>query len=332
MTTPPARGQLPAPAQAGPLVQTGPLAQSEAPARTGPTAPTEAVPGTAHTDPTGTSAAVTSRARRAAAALPVHVWVAGAGLVVFGVAAIAPGVLAPGDPGEIDLAATLRSPSLEHWFGTDELGRDLFTRVVHGTRDSLAVGLGAAAVSLVLALVLASLTLTGRAVAVVVDRIIEVLFAFPTLLLALLVVGMFGPSPTTLAVAVGIGSAPGYARMIRAQLHAAADSGYVEAATVLGHPRGRILVQHVLPNALRPLVGVFTMSIGQSIVWASSLAFLGLGVAPPSPEWGALLDAGRTYLTAAGWLVVIPGLVIVALSLATTAVGAHLRDRLVGGH
>lgn len=272
-----------------------------------------------------------SRTRTIVAEVPGHVWVAGTGLALFAVAAVAPGVLAPGDPFAVDLAEPLSGPSASHWFGTDELGRDLYTRVVHGTRDSLAVGLGAAGVSIALALVLASLTLAGRAVAAVVDRIIEILFAFPTLLLALLIVGMFGPSPTTLAIAVGVGSAPGYARMIRAQLHAAADSGFVEAATVLGHSRPRILAQHILPNALRPLIGVFTMSIGQSIVWASSLAFLGLGVAPPSPEWGALLDAGRTYLTAAGWLVVIPGLVIVALSLATTAVGAHLRDRLEGG-
>ena len=276
----------------------------------------------------GASAA--ARVRTAAGSVPAHVWVAGAGLGVFALAAVTPGVLAPGDPFAIDLDAALTGPSAQHWFGTDELGRDVFTRVVHGTRDSLAVGLGAAAVSLRLALVLACLTLVGRAVAAVVDRVIEILFAFPTLLLALLVVGVFGPSPTTLAVAVGVGSAPGYARMIRAQLHAAADSGYAEAAGVLGHSRVRILAQHVLPNALRPLVGVFTMSVGQSIVWASSLAFLGLGVAPPSPEWGALLDAGRSYLTAAGWLVVIPGLVIITLSLATTTVGAHLRDRLEG--
>lgn len=280
--------------------------------------------------PTTQPAPASAAGRLRTAAVPAHVWVAGAGLGVFALAAIAPGVLAPSDPFAIDLDAALTGPSAQHWFGTDELGRDMYTRVVHGTRDALAVGLGAAVVSLSLALVLACLTLAGRAVAAVVDRVIEILFAFPTLLLALLVVGVFGPSPTTLAVAVGVGSAPGYARMIRAQLHAAADSGYAEAAAVLGHSRDRILAQHVLPNALRPLVGVFTMSVGQSIVWASSLAFLGLGVAPPSPEWGALLDTGRSYLTVAGWLVIVPGLVIITLSLATTTVGAHLRDRLEG--
>jgi peptide/nickel transport system permease protein len=135
----------------------------------------------------------------------------------------------------------------------------------------------------------------------------------------------------TQIVAVGVGTAPGYARIIRGQILSAKDSGYVEAAVALGHSRWRILGAHIVPNAVRPLVAIITLSIGQSIVWASSLAFLGLGVAPPSSEWGALLDAGRTYITQAGWLIVIPGLVIVTLALAATALGRYIQNILEKG-
>jgi peptide/nickel transport system permease protein len=119
--------------------------------------------------------------------------------------------------------------------------------------------------------------------------------------------------------------------MVRGQILSAKNSGYVEAATALGHSRARIIQAHILPNALRPLVAVFALSVGQSIVWASSLSFLGFGVAPPASEWGALLDAGRAYITQAGWLIVIPGLVIVAVALAATTIGRHLQNSLEKG-
>ncbi|WP_345031856.1 ABC transporter permease subunit [Brevibacterium pityocampae] len=264
--------------------------------------------------------------------LPLGPLAAAATLAMFALAAVAPGLLAPGSPESLDLGATLQAPSAAHWFGTDELGRDLYTRVVHGTGLSLLIGLGAAAVSLTLAVLLAAASaLTGRILSGAADRTIEILFAFPTLLLALLLIATLGPSPLSLVLAVGVGTAPGYARIVRGQLLSARSSGYVEAATGLGHRRLRVVAAHILPNALRPLVGIFTMSIGQSIVWASSLAFLGLGVAPPSPEWGALLDAGRAYLTAAGWLVVVPGLVIAVLALAATTLGKHIQTRLETG-
>ena len=275
--------------------------------------------------------ATPARARRSPRVRP-SVALALAVVGLLGLAVAAPQLLATHDPTAIDFSAALQAPSAEHWFGTDESGRDLYSRVVHGTRESLAIGLGAAALSLALALVLGALAaLGGRFVSGTVNRLVEILFAFPTLLFALLLVAILGPSATTQIVAVGVGSAPGYARIVRGQILAARRSGYVEAAIALGHPRSVILRQHVIPNAVRPLVAVFTLCVGQSIVWASGLSFLGLGVAPPSSEWGALLDAGRAYVTHAPWLVVIPGLVIVTLALAATAIGKDIQARLESG-
>jgi peptide/nickel transport system permease protein len=263
---------------------------------------------------------------------PWGLYVAGLIAVFLAVAAIAPQLLATHDPYALDYPAALQGPSLAHWFGTDESGRDLYSRIVFGAGQSLLIGLGAAGVGILLALVLGSLAaLAVKPAAVVVDRFVEVMFAFPALLLALLLIAIAGPSAITEIFAVGLGTAPGYARMIRGQILAAKNSGYVEAATALGHSRTRIIGAHILPNALRPLVAVFALSVGQSIVWASSLSFLGLGVAPPSSEWGALLDAGRGYITQASWLEVIPGLVIVVVALAATTIGRHLQSFLEKG-
>ncbi|MET4781500.1 ABC transporter permease [Glaciihabitans sp. UYNi722] len=259
-------------------------------------------------------------------------WTSIAVLAFFAIAAFAPGALASHGPTALDLDHSLQGPSFSHWFGTDESGRDLYSRIIYGTRESLAIGVGATAVSISIALLLGSIAgLAGRFVAGTVNRIIEVLFSFPTLLLALLLVAVLGPSMITQIVAVGVGTAPGYARIIRGQILSAKNSGYVEAAVALGHSRWRIVRAHLVPNAVRPLVAIIALSIGQSIVWASSLAFIGLGVAPPSSEWGALLDAGRTYVTQAGWLIIVPGLVIVALALAATTLGKHIQNVLEKG-
>lgn len=274
-----------------------------------------------------------ARARLAVARRPWSLYLALGFTGLAALAAVAPGVLAPAGPSASDYASVLLPPSPAHPLGTDEAGRDLLTRVTHGAGPSLLIGVGAATVSLLLAIVLGTLAaLSPRPARVAVDRLLEILFAFPALLLALLLIAIAGPSAWTQVFAVGIGTAPGYARMVRGQILAARGSGYVEAAVALGHAPGRILRAHILPNALRPLVAVFALSVGQSIVWASGLSFLGLGVAPPSPEWGALLDAGRTYVQVAPWLLVLPGLVIVLLALSATVIGRHLQLRIEKGH
>jgi len=247
------------------------------------------------------------------------------------VAAVAPGVLTHRSPTAIDIEHTLLPPSLSHPFGTDDSGRDLYTRVIYGARESLGIGLGATGLAMSIALLLGFIAgLAGGLIDVLINRILEVAFAFPVLLLALLLIAIYGPSLTTEIIAVGIGSAPGYARMVRGQVLNVRKAAYVEAAAALGHSRWAVIRRHLFPNAMRPLVAMITLGVGQSIVWASGLAFLGLGVAPPSPEWGALLDSGREYITTQWWLEVMPGLVIVLVALSITSLGRTLQHRLEG--
>ena len=254
-------------------------------------------------------------------------------LTVALLAAVWPGLLAPGDPNAIALDAALQPPSADHVLGTDQSGRDLYTRIVHGAGESLYIGLGATALAMALAVVLGFAAGLG---AKPVDRVIgaglEVAFAFPVMLLALLLVAVRGPSSATLILAVGVGTAPGYARLVRGQVLAVRHEPYVEAAHALGHGRARVVVQHIFPNAVRPLLALFTLGIGHSVVWASGLAFLGMGVAPPSPEWGALLEAGRMYITHAWWLEVMPGLAIVTVAVAATSLGRTIQTHLEGAH
>lgn len=244
------------------------------------------------------------------------------------IAAIAPDLLAPGDPLAMEPANAFAAPSLDNLFGTDESGRDVFTRVIHGARDSLSIGLMATLIGVGLGLILGAIAGWGsKAVDFGVNRVLEVLFAFPNLLLALLVITILGPGVVTLTLAVGLSTAPGYARMIRSQVRSVKASGYVEASIVQGRSRWFIIRRHVLPNVAAPLFVLATLGVGQAIVWASSLSFLGLGATPPAPEWGAMLSDGRGYMSIAWWITVFPGLFIVLSAAATTVLGHSLQKR-----
>jgi peptide/nickel transport system permease protein len=259
------------------------------------------------------------------------VWLAALFLVLVLAWAVAPDAFTSESPFDTDIEAAIQAPSLQHWFGTDASGRDIYTRVVFGARSSLLIGTGATALALVSAIVFGfAAGLGGRFTDGVISRFLEVVLALPGLLLALIFIAMLGPGVATEIVAVALGSAAGYAWMVRGQVIAVRSSGYVNAATALGHKRSRIIIRHVFPNAMRPLVVLATMGVGQSIVWASSLSFLGLGVAPPAPEWGAMLDAGRDFVSTAWWLELFPGLAIVGCTLAVTVLGRHLQQRIEG--
>jgi peptide/nickel transport system permease protein len=276
------------------------------------------------------SAAARPLARRRAILGRVGV-VEGLALLVIAflaVAALAPWLLAPGDPLAISPLDAFRPPSPTHPFGTDESGRDIYTRVVHGAGASLLIGLAATAIGLGLAVVLGLLSGFGpRWLDFGTTRLLEVLFAFPGLLFALLFIVVFGPGVITSTIAVGLSTAPGYARIIRSRVIQVRRSPYLEAATVLGRGRTRRIVRHVLPNVAGALFVLATLGVGQSIVWAASLSYLGLGAVPPAAEWGAMLSAGRTYISSFWWMTFFPGLFIVLSAAATTLVGRGMQRR-----
>ncbi|WP_235492217.1 ABC transporter permease [Leifsonia sp. Root112D2] len=242
--------------------------------------------------------------------------------------AVVPGLVASGDPLAIHPREAFEAPSFAHWFGTDESGRDLYTRVVHGAGPSLVIGVSATAIGMVLATVLgAAAGLGPRWLDFGSTRVVEVMFAFPGLLLALLFIVVYGPGIVTSTIAVGLATAPGYARIIRSQMLSVRGAPFVEAALVLGRTPWWRLSRAILPNVGGTLFVLVTLGVGQSIVWASSLSYLGLGAQPPTAEWGAMLSAGRTYIDTAWWMTFFPGLVIVLSAATATVLGRSLQSR-----
>lgn len=242
------------------------------------------------------------------------------------VAALWPALLGGADPLAVHPSEALLPPGADHPFGTDESGRDVLARVVAGTRASLLVGVVATLVGGGTGVVLGVLAgLGGRVVDAVVGRVTEVAFALPLLLVALVVIAVTGPGPVPAMLAVGFATAPGYARIVRGLVRTARSSQVVETAVLLGRSPATVVVRHVLPAALWPVVAVGTLGIGQAVVWASALSYLGVGTPPPAPEWGAMLADGRTYLATAPWMSTFPGLAIVVLATAVTVLGRALR-------
>ncbi|WP_317138083.1 ABC transporter permease [Microbacterium betulae] len=247
------------------------------------------------------------------------------GLVAILTAVVAPGLLAPGDPLAIDPSRAFLPPGPSHPLGTDESGRDVLTRIVHGTAASAGIGLAATALGIGTGLVIGFAAGLGpRWLDAVLGRVIEVLFALPTLVMALLLVAIIGPGTQSSVLAIGLATAPGYARILRARVRGVARSDYVAHARLEGSGGMTVFLRHIAPNTLWPLVATATLGIGQAIVWVSALSFLGLGTPPPSPEWGAMLDAGRVYISYAWWLTVFPGLAIVVTATVLTVLGRRL--------
>ncbi|WP_241152940.1 ABC transporter permease [Neoactinobaculum massilliense] len=262
-------------------------------------------------------------------------WISLVILAFFLVAALWPNLLAPGDPLATDPLTGMSAPSGAHILGTDESGRDIYTRIIHGTSASLLMGLAATAIGMGLGLILGTAAALGpRWLDEAIARVLEVGFAFPGILLALLVIAVWGPGVLTTTIAVGLSSAPGYARILRSTMLAVRTSPYVEQDIIMGRSWWHRLVHTVVPNTVAPLFSMATLGLGQSIIWASALSFLGLGTPPPSPEWGAMLSAGRDYLlTGAWWLTLCPGLAILIVALAATGLGRSIqaRTRTAGG-
>jgi peptide/nickel transport system permease protein len=265
-------------------------------------------------------------ARAPILANPLNI-VAFALIAIFAACAVLAPVLAPYDPLVQDLGSRLRPPSSEHWLGTDSLGRDIASRILYGARISLIIGV----------VVVASAGVVGTAIGLVagyagglVDealmRLTEIFLAFPALILAMAIAGALGPSLTNAIIAIAAVTWAVYARLVRGQILSLRQREFVEAARAIGASRTRIVVRHLLPNALAPLMIQASFDLGSSIIAAAGLSFIGFGAQPPTPEWGVMISEGRNYISTQPWLSLFPGLAILLAVGSFNLLGDGLRD------
>jgi peptide/nickel transport system permease protein len=233
------------------------------------------------------------------------------------------------DPYHMNLSNKFAKPSSEHWFGTDHNGRDIFTRIVHGMRISLFVGFASVLVGAVIGVPLGIFSgyYMGK-LDTFIMRVMDVLLAFPGLLLAIALVSVLGGSLENVIIAIGIFSVPAYARIVRGSTMAVRKLEYIDAIKALGASDGRIIFRHILPNIMSPIIIQSTLRIATAVLAASGLSFLGLGAQPPTPEWGAMLSAGRDHIYDNPHVALFPGLAIVAVVLTFNIFGDGLRDAL----
>jgi ABC-type dipeptide/oligopeptide/nickel transport system permease subunit len=250
-------------------------------------------------------------------------------LALFLIAGLLAPVLAPYDPYEIDLEAGLKPPGSGHWLGRDELGRDLLSRIIYGARLSLVIGMIAVAIGVGFGVPLGALSgYFGGWFDLLLQRVIDVMLAFPGILLAIVLVAILGVGLPQVMVAVGIVSIPTYARLVRGQVLAMRSQEFVDAARALGATSGRIVWRHVLPNALAVIVVQSTLQFASAILSAAALGFLGLGAQPPAAEWGSMLSNARQYIRLAPHSVTYPGAAIMLTVLGFNLLGDAIRDAL----
>jgi peptide/nickel transport system permease protein len=261
------------------------------------------------------------------------VWLAGFVVLLAVAWALVPGLFASGDPTESGTTEPLLAPSADHWFGTDAVGRDLYTRVVWGARHSLSGALVAVLVGMVvgtlLGLVAGSVRQSGQGsragwLDTVIMRIVDVLLSIPALLLSLSVIIVLGYGTLNAAVAVGVTNVAMFARLARSEVLGVAATDFVEAAYGSGGSAWTVLWRHILPNSLTPVLALAALQFGSAILQLSTLGFLGYGAPPPTPEWGLIISEGRDFIATSWWLTVLPGLAIVLVVLATN----HLSQAL----
>ena len=250
-------------------------------------------------------------------------------LALVATALLAP-ALAPYDPVGIKSADRLKPPSLTHWLGTDDFGRDILSRVIYGARISMLLGLGAVAISTVLATIIGIVSgYYGGRVDTVLQRCIDTLMAFPGLVVLLTIMAMLGQGLGNVVLALGIGGTAGNARIIRSAVLTVRENQYVEVARAIGCHDLHIILRHILPNIAAPIMVVATLGLGVAILAESALSFLGFGVPPPTPSWGAMLSgSGRTYMLQAPWMAVFPGIAISLAVFGFNMLGDALRDVL----
>ena len=252
-------------------------------------------------------------------------WLAYAIIAVAALAAIAPGLFTPLSPIEGIAGAQRLAPQAVYWLGTDQLGRDVYTRIIYGASHSLSAALVAVAMGLFIGTAIGVIAgaFTGRVESVLM-RLVDVLLAIPSLLLSLTVIILLGFGTLNAAIAVGVASIASFARLARGEVVRIRHSDYVEAAFGSGGTFWAVLWRHILPNALTAVLAFATLQFGQAILALSTLRFLGYGTPPPVPEWGLLIAEGRNYLSPAWWLTTFPGLVVLAVVLATNRISRQL--------
>lgn len=252
-------------------------------------------------------------------------------LMILIVAAVLSGFIYDYDTQVIsqNIAERLQWPSKAHIFGTDELGRDIFIRILYGARFSLTIGSGSVFIGLIFGVILGSVAgFYGGMVDQVIMRVNDILYAIPNIMIAVVIVSLLGTSTFNLLLALCVSASTCFVRIARASVMTIRGQEYIESAYAMGLPTWKIILKHVIPNSLSPIIVQVTLLIGTTIIAASSLSFLGIGVPSPAPEWGAMLSAGRSQIRNASYICVIPGLAIMLTVLALNLLGDGLRDAL----
>lgn len=255
--------------------------------------------------------------------------IGGGVIVLLALSAATASVLAPYDPYKINTTDRLQPPSARYWLGTDDLGRDQLSRIIHGTRTTLQVGVISVGIAMTVGVLIGVLSgYYGGWADLLIMRWIDIMLAFPYILLALAIVATIGPNLQNAMIAIGISSVPGWARLVRGNVLAVKRHDYISAAQALGASDWRIMFAHVLPNTLSSVIVLATLQFPTAVLSAAALSFVGLGAQPPSPEWGALLIGARDYIWTAPWLVNFPGVAIFITILGFNLFGNALRDTL----
>ena len=250
-------------------------------------------------------------------------------VIFFILLAIFGPVITPEGINEQELTDRLQPPSSEYWFGTDDLGRDIFSRVIHGARISLWVGFFSVIGSVVVGSLLGIIAgYYGRWVDTIISRIFDIMLAFPSILLAIAVVSVLGPSLQNALIAIAIINVPNFGRLIRSKVLSIKENEYITAAKGVGMKDARILFSHILPNSMAPVIVQGTLAVATAILEAAALGFLGLGAQAPDPEWGKMLADSKEYLQTAPWTMIFPGLAIMLTVLGFNLMGDGLRDAM----
>ena len=253
----------------------------------------------------------------------------GAIILILCIAALSARLIAPHDPGEINIKNAIMPPSLDHPMGTDQLGRCIFSRMIYGARISLSIGLVAVGIAALIGVTLGSIAgyFGGRTDSIIM-RFVDIMLCFPSFFLILAVVAIIGPSIYNIMIVIGLTSWMGMARLIRAEVLSLKEREFVLAARALGMKNSKIITRHLIPNGMGPVLVSFVLGVAGAVLVEAALSFLGLGVQPPTPSWGNILMEGKSTLGVAWWLILFPGLAILITVLAFNLLGEGIRDYL----